>query len=143
MRMRLAGLGAAAMVVLAACSGSGGGGTPQAAPGGGSGSAQSYCALSRSYLQQYEKLDTPQGIRQVYEDAARDIHAALAVAPAEIRADVKVLSDGLDRLIAVLAKYDYDSGRLAEAPDDLSSIDTPDFEAAGARVEAYTQRECR
>ncbi|MGH9278488.1 MAG: hypothetical protein ACRD12_10355, partial [Acidimicrobiales bacterium] len=67
----------------------------------------------------------------------------LAVAPAEIRADVKVLSDGLDRLIAVLAKYDYDSGRLAEAPDDLSSIDTPDFEAAGARVEAYTQRECR
>ncbi|MGH9280616.1 MAG: hypothetical protein ACRD12_21305, partial [Acidimicrobiales bacterium] len=118
MRMRLAGLSAAAMVVLAACSGNGSGGTPQAAPAGGGGSAQSYCALSRSYLQQYEKLDTPQGIRQVYEDAARDIHAALAVAPAEIRADVKVLSDGLDRLIAVLAKYDYDSGRLAEAPDD-------------------------
>src|SRR5919202_1747538 len=90
--------GAAAAVLLAACSGSGGGGggSPAASE---SGSLQSYFHLSRSYFDQYGRLDTPDGVRQVYEAAARDIHAALAVAPAEIRGDVKIVADGVDQLV--------------------------------------------
>lgn len=141
MGMRLIGtVAAAGAVVLAACSTSGG------TPGGGpapQASVESYCRLSRSYFRQYDKLESPQDVRQVYEDAARDVHAMLVAAPPEIRADVKVLSDGLDRVIAVLARYGYDGDRLAQAPEDLSGVATPEFDAAAQRVQAFTDRECR
>lgn len=145
----LTGLGAALLAVLVACSSGGGssggsGGRSQAAAGA---STESYCQLTRSYVEKYNNppppTESPQAIRQVYEDAARDIRAAEAVAPGEIRSDVAVVADGLDRVIAVLARFDFDGAKLAEAPPDaFEGIVTPEFQTATQRVESFMRQEC-
>src|SRR5438874_1712031 len=142
------GPGAAAVALtLAACSGAGTPSSQSSQPAGKSSSPNQYCALSRSYVEKYQQAptpgDSPQAIREVYQEAARDIRAALAVAPPEIHADVATVADGLDRLLAVLERFDYDGARLAQSPDALNGIDTQQFEEAGHRVEVYIRDECR
>jgi ABC-type glycerol-3-phosphate transport system substrate-binding protein len=106
--------------------------------GAGSGD---YCRLARAYATSAQKFTAPTNaaeLRQVFADASRDINAAAAVAPAEIKADVQVVAQGLSAIIAGMEAADYDLTRLATTPPSLP----PNFDAASVRLEAYARDVC-
>jgi hypothetical protein len=101
-----------------------------------------YCRLARAYATSAEQFTAPTNaaeLRQAFADASRDINAAAAVAPPEIKPDVQVVAAGLSAIIAGMEAADYDLTRLATTPPSLP----PNFEAASARLESYARDVCR
>ena len=106
----------------------------------GAGSSE-YCRLSRDYAASAKKFAVPTNaaeLRQVFEDAAKDIKAVLAVAPPEIKADVQTLANGLASIMTVMEAANYDEERFAATPPSLP----PNFDAASTRIDAYTRNVC-
>src|SRR5262245_31126475 len=145
-------------VMMAACGGKGGGssspttaassvspGTPGTQPVDtkftGEGSAE-YWKLARSYQEASSKLGTNANpdLRQLFSDAARDIQAAVAVAPAEIKSDVTLVAQGFAALVTALNNANYDFTKLA--PDLIIRFQSQDFVAASTRVGAYAKNVC-
>ena len=147
-----------AVLVLAACSSgsrgrpakgptttaAAGGGTVATGPPGtsftGAGSSE-YCRLSRDYAASAKQFAVPTNaaeLRQVFEDAAKDIKAVLAVAPPEIKADVQTVANGLASIMTVMEAAQYDENRFAATPPSLP----PNFDAASTRIDAYTRNVC-
>jgi hypothetical protein len=72
----------------------------------------------------------------------RDVHA---LAPPEIEADAKLVSDGIAALDAALAAVGYDFDALAASPaaaEVTSAVNDPAFTAAGDRLSAYRTQVC-
>src|SRR5262245_52615988 len=160
MRRNAVGFVAAGIVAitLAACGGKGGGsasstttgasvssGTPGTQPVDtkftGQGSAE-YCKLARTYQEASSKVGqgaTPD-LRQLFQDAARDIQAAVAVAPAEIKPDVTLVAQGFAALVTALNNANYDFTKLS--PDLILRFQSQDFVAASTRVGAYAKNVC-
>ena len=108
----------------------------------GAGSAE-YCKLARTYADAQGKLNpsnTTPDLRQLFRDAARDIKAAVAVAPAEIKGDVQIVADGFNALVSALEPVNYDFTRLT--PDLIARFMSADFTAASTRVAAYSRNVC-
>lgn len=108
----------------------------------GTGSTE-YCRLARSYSDAQSKLNPTNvspDLRQLFQDAARDIRLAVAVAPAEINNDVQVVADGFSALVAALAPVNYDFTRLT--PDLIARFMSAEFTAASTRVAAYARNVC-
>jgi uncharacterized ferritin-like protein (DUF455 family) len=108
----------------------------------GAGSAE-YCRLARTYQDAQNKLNptnTSPDLRQVFQDAARDIKLAVGVAPEEIKNDVQIVSDGFNALIAALAPVNYDFTKLP--PDLIVRFQSAEFSAASQRVAAYARTVC-
>lgn len=107
----------------------------------GQGSA-AYCQLSKSYADAAARLgpNPDAQLRQAYEDAARDMQAAVAVAPAEIKGDAQIVADGFGGLIAALQGVDYDFTRLP--PDVVARFMDDDFRRASIRLTAYGKNIC-
>lgn len=150
-------------VALAACGGVGGGGTakgsnptttvasslgtgpppqPVDTKFTGAGSAD-YCRLARTYSDASSKLsptNTSSDLRQLFQDAARDIKAAVGVAPAEIKDDVQIVADGFNALVNSLTPVNYDFTKLA--PDLIARFQSQEFMAASTRVAAYSRQVC-
>ena len=106
----------------------------------GAGSAE-YCRLSRDYAASAKKFAVPTNaaeLRQVFEEAAKDIKAVLAVAPPEIKADVQTVANGLASIMAVMAAANYDETRFADTPPSLP----PNFDTASTRIDAYSRNVC-
>ena len=106
----------------------------------GEGSAD-YCRLARDYSESSKKFNapnTPDELRQVFQEAQNDIHSALAVAPAEIKADVQTIATGLSSIIKAMEAAGYDVTRLGTTPPSLP----PNFDAASQRIDAYTRDVC-
>ncbi len=103
-----------------------------------------YCQLTRTYSEASKQLTQrgggPETLRQLYGEAARDMHAAVDAAPEEIKHDAKVVADGLSVLVAAFERVGWDPARLP--PDALNAISTPEFLAAANRVDAYTSQVC-
>ena len=106
--------------------------------GAGSGD---YCRRARDYSESSKKFNvpnTPDQLRQVFQEAQNDIHSALAVAPPEIKADVQTIAAGLSSIVKAMEAADYDVTRLAATPPSLP----PNFDAASQRIDAYTRDVC-
>ena len=69
--------------------------------------------------------------------------ALVGVAPAEIADDVELVATGLVALDEALARHGYDLGASADAGEDLSFLDAPEFSAVATRVAAYQRQVCR
>jgi hypothetical protein len=74
---------------------------------------------------------------------------AVDKSPAEIKPDMQTLQKGFKALENVLAKYDYDIAKMTQAAasdpsvtQQLQNFDTPEFEAASGRVDAYFTNVC-
>lgn len=155
---------AVAALTLVACGSGGGGGGDDAAPESqptttvttgpntppqpvdtkftGAGSAE-YCKLAKSYADASSKLsptNTTPDLRQLFQDAARDIKAAVAVAPAEIKNDVQIVADGFNALVDALQPVNYDFTRLT--PDLIARFMSAEFTTASTRVAAYSRNVC-
>ena len=107
----------------------------------GEGSAD-YCKLARSYQEASSKVGqgASADLRQLFQDAARDIQAAVAVAPTEIKPDVTLVAQGFSALVTALNNANYDFTKLA--PDLIVRFQSQEFMAASTRVGAYAKNVC-
>lgn len=104
--------------------------------------SQAYCSMSKSYADAAARLGPhPDAeLRQLYEDAARDIQSAAAVAPAEIKGDVQTVAAGFGALISALRNVDYDFTKLPA--DVVTTFMADDFRRASIRLTAYAKNVC-
>jgi len=114
-------------VLAAACGGS-----------GGSLSSANWCDTARSVEAASSAFDSP--TPETLREFSRQVKAAIGSSPAEIKADVQVLSDFLE----VMGKaVDDNNGNMLLAFDSITSeINDPRLNDAGDRINAYNEREC-
>lgn len=108
-------------------------------------SNDAYCnfllTFSERYGQVNPSLADPPQFRSAMEEAAAAAKEAAASAPEAIKADLAVLNTGLDRLMGILRRVNFDVTKLQMA--ELQEIQgTPEFVEAGRRVEEYRQQNC-
>jgi len=105
---------------------------------GGSLSAAKWCDSAQSIDQASNALDLPTAAN--LQEFANQIDQVTKSAPAEIRDDVKLMSDFVHTLITAI---DDNNGDIALAFESLSAtIDDPKYGDAGDRITAYNAREC-
>jgi hypothetical protein len=109
----------------------------------GAGSAR-FCELVRTYRDRLAGLtgpsSTPAQRRQFGQELGPAIRQAVAVAPAEIKADVTLVAGAATDYLAALEKAGYDFGKVP--PDALERFQAPDVMAASSRLEAYSRNVC-
>ena len=67
----------------------------------------------------------------------------VSVAPPEVADDVALVAAGLVTLDEALARHGHDLAAAAEAGEDLSFLDAPEFGDVALRIAAYQQQVCR
>ena len=138
-------------VLLGACSdkpeaGKGGSVTTATTVAGG-GPVTDYCGLARLYAKAFERFGqggTALDVRSYYRDATQAMAQAQKVAPAEIKADLDVVADGLRQLVAGLDTIGYDFTKAPSLPPALiTRLMAKDFVDASSRVAAYSRDKCK
>ncbi|MDE0805019.1 MAG: hypothetical protein OSA99_17065 [Acidimicrobiales bacterium] len=66
----------------------------------------------------------------------------VTIAPSAIADDVELVALGLVTLDDALDRHGYDLGAAAEAGEDLSFLDAPEFAAVATRVAGYQDQVC-
>src|SRR4051812_30895753 len=92
--------------------------------------------------------DNP-NLKEAYSKLDDVFNQAVSKSPAEIKPDMQTLQKGFKALEDVLAKYDYDISKMTQAAasdpsvtQQIQTFDTPEFQAASQRVDAYFQNVC-
>ncbi len=93
----------------------------------------------------------PATIKKEFQQGRQLIDEAVGKAPAEIKDDVKTLSQFIDKFADLLAGYDYDFTKLAADaqahPEKFAEFEQltsdPNFAAATERFDAYLQNVCK
>lgn len=67
----------------------------------------------------------------------------VTTAPPPIAEDVELVATGLVTLDDALGRHDYDLGTAAEAGEDLTFLDAPEFADVATRIAAYQEQVCR
>ncbi len=102
-----------------------------------------FCQLARTYSERYAMLLTvvndPVKLREVVTEAESAIRQAQAAAPAEIRADVRVVASTATEVVAALRRNNFDLGRTPEA---ITKLQEPGFQTAVANVNRYGRAHC-
>ena len=110
-----------------------------------------YCGLITSYKAKANELDSVMSgteaaaIKAAFTTMQGEVHALDANPPASIAKDVHLMTDTVDRMIAIFVKYDYDFTKLAAAPEatELNTlIDSPDYKSAQSNLKAYSKDVC-
>jgi hypothetical protein len=88
-----------------------------------------------------EEIDffDPSAVEEAFKEFAAQIEAAKRAAPGEIKADVELLADGMQDFLEILDEADYDFTALIALEGDprMEAVDSPQYEAAQDRVDAY------
>lgn len=85
---------------------------------------------------------------QTLQQAADQIQAMAAAAPAEIQDDLQVIADGLGQFYRALADMGYEPGsvpteeQLAQLSTLFESIDQTAFETASNNIDAWFNENC-
>ena len=113
--------------------------TTVVATGGGE-----FCDDLAAYINDTSVTDVdptdPAAYKAAIEEQTSKGKEILSNAPDELSDSVEVILDAQDELIAELEKVDYDFTKLG--PDALSSMGTPEVEAAGEELNAYVTDTC-
>ena len=100
-----------------------------------------FCDKAREYDKKFENIgensDDAEAEWNELEDAIEDIAGD---APAEIRADVKLVAKNFKEVKALYAKYDYDFSKVPE--EEASAIDNTGVDEATERVNSYMETVC-
>lgn len=117
--------------------------TTEPVPVTGPGAA--FCELARGYSERLAKLipslGDPGTLRQLLADSGPIIQQAEAAAPPDIKPDVTLLANSSRELLVLLERVDFDFTKVP--PAEVSRIQTPEVQAAGQRLAAYTRDVCR
>ena len=101
-----------------------------------------YCRLTRASDELDDDLATledPAALETFLVETNDLLDQAVAVAPPEIAADLVIMNVQLDAVAVAAAEGDYAFSALAGA---ILETETPETEAASARVDAYDERVC-
>ena len=146
-----------ATALLAACGDddkkSSDGGSSDTAAGGDTtaaagGETDAYCAQLESFELTTDSLDssaTAEEVRAAFETVEPMLTTLKSNAPADIQADVTLLSDPLAQLIALYRQYDWDFDAATTDPEfgPLNfMLANPDTDAAEARINAWALDTC-
>lgn len=110
-----------------------------------------YCGLITSYKAKANELDSVMSgtdaaaIKAAFTTMQGEVHALDANPPASIAKDVHLMTDTVDRMIAIFVKYDYDFTKLAGAPEYVKLAETMDGSAiseANEKLDAYSTGVC-
>lgn len=78
-----------------------------------------------------------------------ELPAAIArlsdVVPSKLQGDVATIAEAVDRFVAVLERYDYDTAAIdadAKASAELRSLGTPEFVESLGKVRSWLQEAC-
>lgn len=139
-------------LVMVGCSTGGRAAAPAAAPtvvtgpATAAGGATDYCDLARSYAKAFERFGQPATAddhRSYYRNALAAARRAPAVAPAELRADVVVVADGLQALVAGLEGIDYDFARVSYLPAQvITKLMSGPFVESSRKVADHARQSC-
>jgi hypothetical protein len=113
--------------------------TKVVATGGGK-FCQEAAAVSNAGLSAASQGITPADVKAQVAQYKAEEKVVLATAPGSIKPDMQTLFAGVDKLYAALVAANYDYTKLD--PTTLTSFDTPAFEAASNRVDAYLKNTC-
>ncbi|MFN2609108.1 MAG: hypothetical protein ABR511_14645 [Acidimicrobiales bacterium] len=108
------------------------------------GQGSQFCSLIKTYRDRLAGLSgarsTPAQIRQFATDLGTAIQQAVAVAPAEIKADATLVAGAAGDYLAALKAAGYD---LSKLPSSASArFSAPDVAAASTRLQDYANRTC-
>lgn len=110
----------------------------------GSASRDPFCNSLNTYNDRFKSADLgltePQKLRGVMQEASAAIADAEGKAPEAIRPDVAVLSRGFQQFVSILEQANYDLTKLTVAQ--VQQLQTPEFTAAGERVDTYLREHC-
>lgn len=87
----------------------------------------------------------PAAVGSAFQQLVDLLVQAAELAPAEIRADVALVADGMVSLDGVLAAVGYDFDALAASPasgEVIEAVNDPAFADAGVRLSAYRTQAC-
>ncbi len=111
----------------------------------GSSSSVAFCAFAQEREEAEDLLDEvnifiPEEFQAAFEENAQLLDEALGVAPDEIRGDLQIVSDDLDRVMGQLEEVGYDISLLIDEPELFDEL--PEAVAAGDRIDDYIRNEC-
>lgn len=116
---------------------------PQAAGGGDCDYANKFKDSAEALGSQTPGTDAA-SIKQQMLDARKAIDASVALAPADIRPDVKTLADFYGQMIDALAKYDFDYTKIPA--DQIQSVfafaQSTEYLEVAKRVGKYFAEKC-
>lgn len=125
------------LLSLSACGGS----KSSSADNGGGSSDAAYCAKVAEYKDKSDTFDSvldegnPSGMRTAFETMQGLVHDLDKNPPASIAADVHAVRKGIDEVVAVFAKYDYDFTKLMAAPEFAELAQTMEGDALTAATD--------
>jgi hypothetical protein len=104
-----------------------------------------YCQTLQRFNERYGRINPgvgdPAQLRTALEDAVTSAKEAEAAAPPEIKGDLATMHTGLEQLVALFARANFDVAQVQA--NDLAQLEsTPDLTAASGRVQAYTRDNC-
>jgi hypothetical protein len=109
----------------------------------GQGSAD-FCTLSRTYTDRSGSVGasaTSAQLRALAREGQTAIAQAASVAPAEITADVQIISSAFGSLLVELDKVNYDPSRMT--PSTFAALQAPEFARSTQRFQAYIRDVCK
>lgn len=123
---------------------------PPAATGGGK-----YCDLARAYQDKTSEFQAAfanvdptsteslkDAFRKLVPEFRAALDAALAVAPGEIKTDLKLVGDAFIKYVDVLEAADYDLQKVAADPESLTALTSPEVVEATKRLTKYGEDVC-
>lgn len=104
-----------------------------------------FCNFVQTYNDRFGRvnpsaLSDPQQFRTVLQDATAAIKEAAGAAPASIRTDVALVSQAMQKLMDSFQQVNFDITRIQVAA--FTQLQTPEFIAAGQRIDDYTRQNC-
>ncbi|HEX3393635.1 MAG TPA: hypothetical protein VHS52_03820 [Acidimicrobiales bacterium] len=146
-------LAAAAMAVLAAC-----GGSSSSSKGASSSNSVAstvkatkggdFCKqIASTYNEALSftgaNAGSPDQLRQELEKSLKDGRDVIDNAPSEVKGDLQVIQDGVQKFADALAKVNYDATKLGpDAVSVLGEFNTPQFQQAATHSQAYVKDHC-
>ena len=119
--------------------------------GGGAVSEKAFCGMIQDYKDKADSFDSafdstdPKDIENAFTTMQGVLHDLDDAAPAEVKEDLGVMVESVDRMIEIFDKYDWDFTKLATAPEfaELSAeLEGQAMSDASDRLDAYSKDTC-
>lgn len=114
---------------------------------GSSAGGKDYCTVAKELDAAGDALgsvDDPAAAKAAFQKAVGLAAQAAAAAPAEIKADLASMTDGIKKMNDILSKNGYDLTKVSDADKEAVSKmqNDPAMKAANERVKAYDAKNC-
>ncbi|HAP78475.1 MAG TPA: hypothetical protein DCR14_20630 [Acidimicrobiaceae bacterium] len=120
--------------------------------GSSSASGGDFCDQVRAFKTENDAINLifdaeapdPEALKAAFGRFLPLIESLRANAPAEIKADMEIVTGVQSQLVSVFEQYDYNLAAVATSPEftNLQTNNAAEVEAAGDRLDEWSQTEC-